>query len=160
VAAVTEIRQSEEDSWRIVAKDLSMKTRRLWMLGLLAPLALAACAASGHPKAAAAAGKVTPQLRSGSNELRTYLLEGWIAPDDHTLILNATDRSLFEGRFKSQCTGLRLVNTIAFIIQAPPQVDKYEGIVLPDGKRCTFTSLTRVETAPAAGKDSPATENP
>jgi Family of unknown function (DUF6491) len=137
-----------------------MKTRTLWMLGWLTPLALVACAASGHPKADAATGKVTPQLRSGSNELRTYLIEGWIAPDDHTLILNATDRTLFEGRFKSPCTGLRLVNTIAFIVQTPPQVDKYEGIVLPDGKRCAFTSLTRVETATAPGKDSPATENP
>jgi hypothetical protein len=155
-----EIRQSDEESWRIVAKEIWMKTRTLWMLGCLAPLALVACAAGGHPKAAAAAGKITPQLRSGSNELRTYLLEGWIAPDDHTLVLNAVDRSLFEGRFKSQCTGLRLVSTIAFITPTPPQVDKYEGIVLPDGKRCAFTSLTRLDTSTAPGKDSAATANP
>jgi hypothetical protein len=146
-----------------------MKTRILWILGCLAPLALVACAASGQPKAApAAAGKVTPQLRSGSNELRTYLLDGWIAPDDHTLILNAADRALLQGRFKNPCTGLRLVNTVAFIIPTPAQgekfqVEKYAGIVLPDGKRCPFTSLTRVDTAPAAGGPAPvgpAPENP
>jgi Family of unknown function (DUF6491) len=137
-----------------------MKTRTLWRLGWLAPLALAGCAATSHPKAAAAPEKVTPQLRSGSSELRTYQLDGWIAPDDHTLILNGVDRSLFAGRFKTQCAGLRLVNTVAFIIQTPPQVDKYEGVVLPDGKRCAFTSLTRLDTTPAPGKDSATSENP
>lgn len=138
-----------------------MKIRTLWLLGWLAPLTLAGCAATSHPQAAAAApGKVTPQLRSGSNELRTYQLDGWIAPDDHTLILNGLDRSLFAGRFKSQCTGLRLVSTVAFIIQTPPQVDKYEGVVLPDGKRCAFTSLTRLDTTPPPGKDSETSAKP
>jgi hypothetical protein len=138
-----------------------MKTRTLWLLGWLAPLALAGCAATGHPKPDAAPGKVTPQLRSGSNELRTYQLDSWIAPDDHTVILNGLDHSLFAGRFKTQCTGLRLVNTVAFIIQAPPQVDKYEGVVLPDGHRCAFTSLTRLDTpTPAPGKDSATDKKP
>ena len=44
---------------------------------------------------AATAGKVTPQMRSGSNELRTYQLLDWIAPDDRTLIVNSVDRSLY-----------------------------------------------------------------
>jgi hypothetical protein len=134
-----------------------MNTPPYRMLGWLAPLALMACAATHHPQEAADPGKVTPQLRPGSNESRTYSLESWIAPDDHTVILNAVDRSLFAGRFKAQCTGLRLANTIAFVIQTPPQVDKYQGIVLPDGKRCLFTSLTRLDTGLAPGKDSTAT---
>jgi hypothetical protein len=99
-------------------------------------------------------------MRPGSNELRTYLLVDWIAPDDRTLIVNSVDRSLFRASFKRQCTGLRLVDTIAFIVQTPPQVEKYQGVVLPDGTRCAFTSITRLETAPARGKDGPATENP
>jgi hypothetical protein len=139
-----------------------MKTRTLWTLGWLAPAVLVACA-TNHPKAAGTAGKVTPQMRSGSNELRTYQLLEWIAPDDRTLIVNGVDRSLYRARFKGQCTGLRLVDTIAFIVQTPPQVDKYEGVVLPDGTRCAFTSITRLETgiAPSApGTSSPATENP
>jgi hypothetical protein len=135
-----------------------MKSHALYRLGWLAPLGLLACAAP-QSKQPAAAEKVTPQLRSGSNELRTYQVEDWIAPDDHTLIVNAVDRSLFEGRFKSQCTGLRLVNTIAFIIQTPPQVEKYRGVVLPDGTRCQFTSFTRLEIS-SAPKESAATEHP
>jgi len=106
---------------------------------------------------AATAGKVTPQMRSGSTELRTYQLVDWIAPDDRTLLVNSVDRSLFRARFKRQCTGLRLVDTIAFIVQTPPQIEKYEGVVLPDGTRCAFTSITRIETAPAHGKDGAAT---
>jgi hypothetical protein len=135
-----------------------MKSRTLYGLGWLAPLGLLACTAPA-PKQPVAAEKVTPQLRSGSKELRTYQVEDWIAPDDHTLIVNAVDRSLFEGRFKSQCTGLKLVNTIAFIIETPPQVEKYQGVVLPDGTRCPFTSFVRLEVSPAP-KEGAATEHP
>src|ERR1700736_5590697 len=136
-----------------------MKTPHMWRLGWLLPPALAACAAN-HPQVPAADGKVTPQMRPGSTELRTYQLVDWIAPDDRTLLVNSVDRSLFRARFKHQCTGLRLVDTIAFIVQTPPQVEKYEGVVLPDGTRCAFTSVTRLETAPAHGKDSADTEHP
>jgi hypothetical protein len=139
-----------------------MKTRTPWMPGwplLLLPAVLTACA-TNSPKAPAAAGKVTPQMRSGSNEMRTYQLLEWIAPDDHNLIVNAVDRSLYQARFRRQCTGLRSVDTIAFIVQTPPQVDKYEGVVLPDGTRCVFTSITRLDTGPEPGKGTPATEKP
>ena len=135
-----------------------MKTPLAWKLGWLVPAALVACAA--HPQVAGPAGKVTPQMRPGSNELRTYQLVDWIAPDDRTLIVNSVDRSLFRASFKRQCTGLRLVDTIAFIVQTPPQVEKYQGVVLPDGTRCAFTSITRLETASAHGKDGAATEHP
>lgn len=136
-----------------------MKTRIVWTLGWLVPAVLVACA-TNHPKEPATAGSVTPQMRSGSNELRTYQVLDWIAPDDRTLIVNSVDRSLFRARFKGRCSGLRLVDTIAFIVQTPPQVDKYEGVVLPDGTRCAFTSMTRLQTAPVQGKDRAATENP
>jgi hypothetical protein len=136
-----------------------MKTPIVWRLSWLLPAALVACAAN-HPQVAATAEKVTPQMRPGSTELRTYQLVDWIAPDDQTLIVNSVDRSLFRARFKRQCTGLRLVDTIAFIVQTPPQVEKYQGVVLPNGTRCAFTSVTRLETASEHSKDGAATENP
>ena len=88
------------------------------------------------------------QMRSGSNDLRTYQLVEWIAPDDHNLIVNAVDRSLYRARFKRQCTGLRTVDTLAFIVQTPPQADKTEGVVLPNGTRCLFASMTKLDTGP------------
>jgi len=130
-----------------MAKDLRMKTRTPWMIGWLLPALLVACA-TDHPQAPAAAGKVTPQMRSGSNELRTYQLLEWIAPDDHNLIVNAVDRSLYRARFKRQCTGLRSVDTLAFIVASPPQAQKTAGIVLPNGTRCVFTSMTKLDTGP------------
>lgn len=138
-----------------------MKTRIVRTLGWLAPAVLVACT-TNHPGVTDTPGKVTPQMRSGSNELRSYQVADWIAPDDRTLIVNSVDRSLFRARFKGQCTGLRLVDTIAFIVQTPPQIEKYEGVVLPDGTRCAFTSITRLETAPAPAHPAgtPATENP
>jgi hypothetical protein len=129
-------------------------------LGWLLPALLVACA-TDHPKSAASATKVTPQLRSGSTELRAYQLLDWIAPDDRTLIVNSVDRSLFKAQFRHQCNGMRLVDTLAFIVPTPPQVEKYEGVVLPDGTRCVFTSITRLQTAPPShSKDATATDNP
>jgi hypothetical protein len=120
-------------------------TRTSWILGWWVPLALGACVTQ-QPKPQDSVGKVSPQMRSGSTELRAYQIADWIAPDDRTLILNAMDRSLYEGRFRGQCTGLRLVDTIAFIIPGPQQADRYSGVVLPDGRRCTFKSFTRLTT--------------
>lgn len=126
-------------------------------LGWLTPLLLGACAATAT-KPDAATGKVTGQMRSGSTELRAYQVLDWIAPDDRTLIINGVDRSLFEGRFKGACAGLRLANTIAFIIPGAVQVNNYSGIVLPDGTRCLFASVTRLTAPPAHLKASPATD--
>jgi hypothetical protein len=149
--------------WQAREAHLSMKVRfgrqfawpasSPWIPGCLAAV-LAACAhIDTQPQAA---GKVTPQMRSGSSELRSYQLVDWVAPDDRTLIVNSVDRSLFEARFKRQCTGLRLVDTIAFIVPTPPQIEKYQGVVLPNGTRCAFASMTRVDTAPAHPKETAA----
>jgi len=128
-----------------------MKTPTARTCSWLVPALLVACA-THHPQEATLGGTVTPQLRSGSRELRAYQLSEWIAPDDRTLIVNSMDRSLFKAQFKRQCTGLRLVDTIAFIVPTPPQVEKLAGVVLPDGTRCAFTSLTRIETGSGQSK--------
>lgn len=125
-----------------------------WLL----PALLVACATNRPPPAPD--GTVTPQLRAGSSELRTYQMIDWVAPDDRTLLVNSTDRSLFKAAFKRQCTGLRLVDTIAFIVPTPMQVEKYEGVVLPNGTRCAFTSVTRIDTALPHVKDGTASDNP
>jgi hypothetical protein len=132
---------------------------RIGKLGWLLPMLLVACA-TDHREPGPGSGTVTPQMRSGSTELRTYQLLDWIAPDDRTLIMNSLDRSLYKASFKRQCSGLRLVDTIAFIVQNPPQVEKYQGVVLPNGTRCAFTSITRLETTPTRDKDSADTEDP
>jgi hypothetical protein len=92
-------------------------------------------------------------MRSGSNALRAYQVNDWTAPDDRTLIVNAADRSLYQARFKGTCTGLRLVDTIAFVMPGSPQLDSYTGIVLPDGKHCAFKSLTRLAVPAADERD-------
>jgi hypothetical protein len=128
-------------------------------LGWLLPALLVACA-TNHPKPGATATQVTPQLRSGSTELRAYQLIDWIAPDDRTLIVNSLDKALYRVQFRRTCAGLRLVDTIAFIVPTPPQVEKYQGVVLPDGTRCVFASITRLETASAHDKDAAASDHP
>jgi hypothetical protein len=139
---------TDDELWR----GRVMKTRSLWIIGCLAPLVMGACA-SRQAAPTQVGGKVTPQMRSGSPELRAYKVVDWTAPDDHTLIVNAADRSLYQARFKGQCTGLRLVDTIAFIVPTASQVDQYEGVVLPDGTRCAFKSLDRLVPGTAPSKD-------
>ena len=126
-----------------------MMTRTLWTVGWLLPALLVACTTDRpRTKAPDAAEKVTPQLRSGSTELRAFQLLEWIAPDDRNLIVNATDRSLYRARFKRQCTGLRSVDTVAFMVSNPPLPEKTAGVVLPNGTRCEFASLTKLDTGP------------
>lgn len=107
---------------------------------------LAGCASKPSPKAPLE-GTVTPQMRSGSVALRAYRIQEWTAPDDQTLILDAEDRSLYEARFKGRCTGLRLVDTLAFVVRGSPEMDHYAGVVLPDGTRCAFSTLKRLEVS-------------
>src|ERR1051326_168047 len=76
----------------------------LGTLAWLMPAVLSGCAAVQH-KASGSTGTVTPQMRSGSIELRAYQLLDWIAPDDRNLIVNAVDRSLYRAQFRHQCTG-------------------------------------------------------
>jgi hypothetical protein len=123
---------------------------------VLATLTLAGCAShsarSGAAAAAAAAGpgKLTPQMRSGSAELRAWQIQDWIAPDDRTLVVNAVDRSLFRARFKGRCNGVRLADTVSFIVVDSSRFDRYAGIVLTDGTRCEFASVTRINTGVAS----------
>jgi len=108
---------------------------------------------------AAGTGAVTTQMRSGSLELRKYQIDDWIAPDDRTLVINGADRSLYEARFKSRCTGLRDADTIAFIVPGALQVEQYSGVVLPGGTHCNFASVTRLSTSPGANHNgSPASQ--
>jgi hypothetical protein len=117
----------------------------------IAALLLAGCAA--HPAGSPApAGKLTPQLRSGSPELRAYQIQDWIAPDDHTMVVNSVDHALFRAQFKGRCNGLRLVDTVSFIVLDATQFDRYGGVVLPDGTRCAFAAVTRVDTSAAASQ--------
>jgi hypothetical protein len=98
-------------------------------------------------------------MRSGSPELRAYQVTDWIAPDDRTLVVNGVDRSLFEARFRGGCAGLRLANSIAFIIPTGAALNDYSGIVLPEGTHCPFASFTRLVTSPAPARGPSASEN-
>ena len=151
---------SDDEMWQRVLERMKRGMRRLG--GLIPVLVLLAACATNHPKSAppAAPSQVTPQMRSGSTELRAYQLLDWIAPDDRTLIVNSLDKSLFKVGFRRPCAGMRLVDTIAFVVPAPPQVEKYQGVVLPDGTRCVFASITRLEVAPAHAKDGAASDHP
>ena len=117
-------------------------------------LALALCSCASHPAgngaAATGPGKLTPQMRSGSAELRAWQIQDWIAPDDRTLVVNAVDRSLFRARFKGRCNGVRLADTVSFIVLDSSRFDRYAGIVLNDGTRCEFASVTRITTGVAS----------
>ena len=130
-----------------------MTNRSSWMLAAGAALALAACAttresetAGGATARGSEAEGVTEQLSHNSSELQTYRIRDWSAPNNRTLIVESVDGRRYEARFMTDCLGLQFTETIGFITRGLNELDKFSGIVLPDGTRCTFRSFTEIPT--------------
>jgi hypothetical protein len=81
-------------------------------------------------------------------ELQTYRIREWSAPNDKSLLVKSLDGSTERADFLGPCTGLRFSNTIGFVTRGANELDKYSGIVLSDGTRCTFRSFQRLAFEP------------
>lgn len=137
-----------------------MKTRAHWMLAPLAVLALTACQTQpAASTAGTAAEETTPQLaREDRLAMQSYRIRDWSAPSNDVLIVESIDGTRYRAQFMGPCTGLRFANTIGFITRGTNELDRFAGIVLPDGTRCQFSSFQRAApaTAVAEGADEPA----
>jgi hypothetical protein len=133
-------------------------------LAALTALALSACATnrddatdSRAANDAAASGEATPMMAKNDAELQTYRIRDWSAPNDKTLLVKSLDGSTYRAEFMGPCTGLRFSNTIGFVTRGMNELDKYAGIVLSDGTRCTFRTFQKLAFEPPrnaeAGKE-------
>jgi hypothetical protein len=126
-----------------------MKTSML-TIAALAALALAGCASTREESSAA---DVTPQMAADSAELQTYRIRSWSAPDDRTLIVEALDGTRYKAELLAPCFGLNFANRIGFVNRGINQLDRFAGVVLPDGTRCSFRSFNEIVTPATSARD-------
>jgi hypothetical protein len=127
-------------------------------LTTLATLALAGCAAS-TPQSESAS-EVTPQMAADSAELQTYRIRNWSAPNDQTLIVESVDGTKYRAELLGSCLGLNFTTRLAFVNRGGfSQIDRFAGIVLPDGTRCSFRSFEEIVTPATSAREAEREEN-
>jgi hypothetical protein len=117
----------------------------------LAALALAGCASTAEESSSDS--DVTPQMAADSAELQTYRIRSWSAPDDRTLIVEALDGTRYKAELLGPCFGLNFAQRIGFVNRGINQLDRFAGVVLPDGTRCSFRSFNEIVTPATSARD-------
>jgi hypothetical protein len=125
-----------------------MKTRTAWVLAPVAALALSACAT----KPGADAEEVTEQMGRDAIALQSYRVNDWSAPNNQTLMIRTVDGQQYRAQMLSPCWGLQFANTVGFTTRGGNTLDRFSGVVLPDGTRCQFRNLERVPAATAGAE--------
>jgi hypothetical protein len=117
----------------------------------LASLAIAGCATS-TPESETS--ELTPQMGRDSAELQTYRIRNWSAPDDKTLIVESVDGSKYKAELLGPCFGLNFATKLAFVNRGGiNQIDRFGGVVLPDGTRCSFRSFDEIVTPATSARE-------
>ncbi len=110
-----------------------------------APLAAAVVAAVSWlaSPAGLAADSPDPQI-----EIKSYRIDDWRLEPGNVLVIKTSDGRSYRASLVQTCVGLAHTDRIAFLTRGARNVDKFAGIMLPDGNRCYFRTLEPV-TAPA-----------
>ena len=124
-----------------------MYARSLAICVALAVLFAGGCAATSHQQ------DVTPQLTSNDARLQTYRIRNWSIQSDNTLIVEGVDRRRYQATFLGPCTGLRFATRLSFVTRGTNQLDRFSGIVLPDGTRCSFSSFQEIVTPATSAQE-------
>lgn len=120
------------------------------VITLVAALTLGGCASTqpeGEPS------DITPQMAPDSAELMTYRIRSWSAPDDRTLIVEALDGTRYKAELLATCFGLSYATRLGFVNRGINQIDRFAGVVLPDGTRCSFRSFNKIVTPETSARD-------
>lgn len=107
----------------------------------LVPLALAPLLAFAPPARA----EPPPSVQG-------YRIDDWKALSSDSLIIRTNDGRRYRATLMGKCLGLRFTDTIAFVTRGERSVDRYAGIMLPDGSRCyfkTFEAISQPTDVPA-----------
>ena len=93
-----------------------------------------------------------------------YRIDDWKALSSDSLIIRTNDGKRYRATLMGKCLGLRFTDTIAFVTRGERSVDRYAGIMLPDGSRCYFKTFEAIsqptdkpndKQAAARGSDAP-----
>ena len=87
-----------------------------------------------------------PSLIDSSRRISRRLPESsfveWRPESDETLLLFNDNRVAWRISFSPNCPGLKSATAISFVTPVTDGTDQYDSILLDDGTRCYFTSVT------------------
>jgi hypothetical protein len=102
-------------------------------------LPLFGTAAAGWSAEQAPAAALAPQPA-----VQGYRIEDWKALSNEALIIRTNDGRRYRATLMGKCIGLKFTDTIAFVTRGERTVDRFAGIMLPDGSRCYFKTLEAI----------------
>ncbi len=115
-----------------MGSSLEFRVRRTALAILAAALA---CVSSG---ATPAAGQPTRAAVQG------YRIDDWKALSNDALVIRLNDGTRYRATLMGPCIGLKFTDTIAFVTRGERTVDRFAGIMLPDGSRCYFKTFEAI----------------
>jgi hypothetical protein len=97
------------------------------------------------PPARSAAPAASPPTASPPRAaVQGYRIEDWKALSNESLIIRTNDGKRYRATLMGRCIGLKFTDTIAFVTRGERTVDRFAGIMLPDGSRCYFKTFEAV----------------
>ncbi|MCC6170847.1 MAG: hypothetical protein IT481_02340 [Gammaproteobacteria bacterium] len=84
-----------------------------------------------------------------------YRIDDWQALSNEALIIRTNDGRRYRATLMSKCIGLKFTDKIAFVTRGERTVDRFAGIMLPDGSRCYFKTFEAI-SQPTDARDAAA----
>jgi hypothetical protein len=125
-------------------------SRRTALAVLAAALAAATGATVGQPldaepaPATQASGPTTSPANPPATAVQGYRIEDWKVLSNESLVIRTNDGRRYRATLVGRCIGLKFTDTIAFVTRGERSVDRYAGIMLPDGSRCYFKTFEAI----------------
>ncbi len=124
--------------------------RRTALAVLAAVLAAATGAAPAQPldaeptPATPATGPAAALPSPPAAAVQGYRIEDWKVLSNESLVIRTNDGRRYRATLTGRCIGLKFTDTIAFVTRGERSVDRYAGIMLPDGSRCHFKTFEAI----------------
>jgi hypothetical protein len=128
------------------------------LAAVLAPVASATGArpldADPAPPAQVAGPASPPATVTPGGAVHGYRIEDWKVLSNESLVIRTNDGKRYRATLMGRCIGLKFTDTIAFVTRGERTVDRYAGIMLPDGSRCYFKTFEAV-SQPTDSREAP-----
>lgn len=82
-----------------------------------------------------------------------YRIEDWKALSNDSLLIRTNDGRRYRATLMGPCIGLRHTDAIAFVTRGERSVDRFAGIMLPDGSRCYFKTFESISQPTDVARD-------
>jgi len=80
-------------------------------------------------------------------QLGIHQVGSWHATNDSELVIEDHQKNQYQVTLKPPCTGLEQAKSIAFTNHGSNKLDQSSSVILPNGKRCRFSSFSQQVSA-------------